>query len=251
MQYDVRAMSFGEILDTGFRLLANHFVLLSGIAAIVYVPMALLGSFVEPDRDGRFLMIAGGVWLVTLLISPIVTGAVAFAIGEVYLGREVTIGAALRTGLSLMAGLVGTGFLSTLAILAGLVLLIVPGIYLTLAFMLLTPVMVFERTFGPRALGRSRALMRGNFGRAFGILLVSTLVTSVLGWSVNLVLGAVPMAGPIASAIAQTLTMAYLSAVIVLLYFDIRSRKEAFDVEHLAQTVEAQLGGPVVASPAT
>jgi hypothetical protein len=36
----------------------------------------------------------------------------------------------------------------------------------------------------------------------------------------------------------------------VLLYFDVRCRKEAFDLEHLARQVEHGGTGPVVATPA-
>ena len=33
MGYEIRQMSFAEVLDTGFRLLRNHFGLLVGLAA--------------------------------------------------------------------------------------------------------------------------------------------------------------------------------------------------------------------------
>jgi hypothetical protein len=251
MQYEVRAMSFGEILDTGFRLLTNHFGLLIGIAGMVYVPLAVLGAVVVRDLDGISLAVLGFAWLVTVVLSPVVTGAMTFALGEVFLGREVSIGRALRAGLSMVTGLIGTGLLSTLAILLGLIVFVVPGVYLIFAYLLLTPVMVFERTFGPRALGRSMQLMRGSMGRAFGILVVTGIMTSVIGWTVNLSLGAVPLLAPVGSALVQTLVSAYSAAVVVLLYFDIRSRKEAFDVEHLAQAVEADMRRAPIPSPAT
>ena len=252
MKYEVRAMSFGEILDTGFRLVTNHFVLLFGIGAMLYVPLALIGAAMAaaPGLDGTSMAIIGVVWLVTLVLSPVVTGAMTFALGEVYLGREVTVGGALRTGLSLVSGLVGTGLLATVLIVLGMIALLVPGIYLILAYVLLTPVMVFERTFGTRALGRSKALMKGNFGRAIGILLLTGIISGITGWSMNLVLGAVPLLAPVGSAIVQTLVASYSAAVVALLYFDIRSRKEAFDIEHLAQAVEADVPRAPLPSPA-
>ena len=41
MRYEVREMSFAEILDTGFRLLRDHYVLLVGIAAALNLPLAI------------------------------------------------------------------------------------------------------------------------------------------------------------------------------------------------------------------
>ena len=56
----------------------------------------------------------------------------------------------------------------------------------------------------------------------------------------SLVFSFVPMVGPVFSGLASAVGTAYVSAVIVVLYFDVRCRKEAFDLEHLAQLVAAQ-----------
>jgi hypothetical protein len=58
------------------------------------------------------------------------------------------------------------------------------------------------------------------------------------------VIGAVstfmPLLGAVIEGFAQAISTAYGTVVIVLLYFDARCRKEAFDLEHLAQLVEAR-----------
>jgi hypothetical protein len=41
MNYEIRAMSFAEILDTGFRLVRDQFALLAGIGLVLYGPFAI------------------------------------------------------------------------------------------------------------------------------------------------------------------------------------------------------------------
>jgi hypothetical protein len=177
--------------------------------------------------------------LLLLVVSPIVNVAVTYAIGEVFLGRPVTASQALRYAKSVLMPLLGTAFLATLLIALGVLALIIPGLYLMLAYMLVWQIGVVEQQFGMAALRRSRALMRGNLRRGAAVLLVSGLLVAMLVGVAAFVFGLVPFAGPIGSQLAQATGSIYTSAVSVLLYFDIRCRKEAFDLEHLAQAVHA------------
>jgi hypothetical protein len=246
MAYEIRELSFGEILDRGFRLLRDHVVLLGAPAAAIYVPISLVMSLLGPEAaaspEDLAPVLASFALLILLsaIAVPILSAAITHAIGESYLGRPVTIGEALHAGLEVLLPLIGTWILAYLAILGGFLLLIVPGIYLTLAFLLATQVMVLERRFGVGALGRSRELMRGHMLRGFGILLVGTLLVSLLSSGIEIGLGWIPLFGPLAVGLAQGLGFAYTSTLGVLLYFDIRCRKEAFDLEHLSQLVEAR-----------
>lgn len=251
MRYEIRAMSFGEILDTGFQLLRNHFGLLVGLSLVLYAPVALLSLLLAASAQSGeapsvpialFGMLPLG--LTILIVAPIVSAANTYAIGRLYLGEAVGFGDAWRTAVELMLPLVGTSLLSMLAIGVGLVLLIVPGIYLILAFILLWQVMVLERVFGVTALRRSHELMKGNKARALGVLFVSGVVVAVLSTALQLVFTFVPLLGPVASAAAQALGNVYTSAISVVLYFDIRCRKEAFDLDHLARLVQGRSAAP-------
>jgi hypothetical protein len=243
VRYEVRARSFGEILDLGFRIVRDHFGVLLGLSATLYVPMGLLGAALQSAAaDSPSGGLIGTVVLLgvfVLLASPLVSMAVTYAVGEVFLGRRVGVGEALRYALSIIVPMLGTALLASLAIALGFLLLIVPGVYLMLSFLLLWQVGVLERRFGTRAMSRSRELMRGNLGRGLGIVVVSGLIVGVVNGGLQLLLGVVPYLGVIGSSLAQALGTAYTAAVSVVLYFDIRCRKEAFDIEHLAQAVQA------------
>lgn len=246
MAYEIRELSFAEILDRGFHVLRDHAVLLTAPAAVVYVPIAIGLDLVTPDVPSDpedlapLLASVALVGLLSVLFVPILYAAVIHAIGESYLGRPVTVADSLQAAVEILLPLLGTWLLYGLAILGGFVLLVLPGIYLSFAFMLVTQVMVLERRFGLRALARSRELMRGHMLRGFGILLVGMLMVSLLSSGIELGLGWIPWLGPIANGLAQALGFAYSATLGVLLYFDIRCRKEAFDLEHLARLVEAR-----------
>src|SRR6185369_10021540 len=114
------------------------------------------------------------------------------------------------------------------------VLLVLPGIYLILSFLLLWQVMVLERIFGTAALRRSHELMKDNRMRALGVLLIGGIIVGVVTTGLQLVFSLLPILGPLAGAVAQAIGSVYTTAISVVLYFDIRCRKEAFDLDHLA-----------------
>lgn len=238
MTYQIKAMTFAEMLDTAFRIVRDHFATLVGLSAVVHVPLAFINGQLQP-APGQFAWGRFGLGLlISLLGTPIVATALTHAIGEIYLGRSATIDRSLRAALGIIVPLSGTMLLATLGTLVGLLLLVIPGIYLILAWMLTWPVMVLENRFGTTALARSRSLMRGNVLRALGIVVIGWIIVTVLSGTLGVVFHVVPLLGPLASGLAQAVGAAYSSVVLVLLYFDIRCRKEAFDLEHLARLVE-------------
>jgi len=253
MGYEIRAMSFAEIMDAGFRIVRRHFGLIVGIAAALYVPVAVLGTLVTPQAVPGAGPWAGagtvgsigfliGLGLYTIIVSPIVSAAITFAIGEIYLGRSATVGQSLRVGASMLLPIVGTSLLVGVCIILGLLLFVIPGIYLFLSFLIVWQIMVLERHYGFAAMGRSRELMRGNLLRGLGISVAGGIVVAVVGGAIGLVVGHVPLLGPIGEGIARSAGAAYTSAVAVVLYFDVRCRKEAFDLEHLARLVAGPTG---------
>jgi hypothetical protein len=251
MRYEIRAMSFGEILDTGFQLLRNHFKLLIGLSLVMYAPIAALSLALEILTAGESVsplaigMTAVPLGLAIVIAAPIVAAAITFALGGLYLGREVTFEGSLRAALSIILPLMGTSILAYLLMLAGFLALVVPGIYLIFAFFLLWQIMVLEGVFGIAAMRRSHELMKGNKLRALGIILVTAIIAGVIGTGLQLVLGLVPYLGSIASSFTQAVSSVFTTAVSVVLYFDIRCRQEAFDLEHLARLVEGRDAGPM------
>ncbi len=244
MRYEIRAMELSEILDLGFRITKDHWATLTTIAGVIYVPMALAGYLLQRSAmHGQVGAVIGGglvMGLLSLIAMPIVSAGITHALGECYLGRTPDVKNSLSVGVDLLVPLVGTSLLMGLIVLVGLCLLVVPGIYLMLCYALIAQVIVLERTYGMEALSRSKQLTEGYLLRMLAIFAVVWIVIMVVSGGVQLILGFFPLLGALASGVVQAVAFAYSSAVCVIVYFDLRCRKEAFDLEHLAQTVEGR-----------
>src|SRR5690242_5978643 len=114
-RYSVQARSFGEILDLGFRLVRDHFALLMTISAAFYLPLGLVQMFLGSSAGGGGGTAAEviGTMLLVLVVLPIVSVAVTYAVSEIFLGRSVTAGEAFRFSKSILMRLLGTAFLET------------------------------------------------------------------------------------------------------------------------------------------
>jgi hypothetical protein len=244
MAYEIRAMSFAEVLDTGFRLIRDHFALLVGIGLVLYAPLAVLQELLTDvqtsgDANTVTLVAAFSIIVASLALSPIAQGAMTLAIGDVYRGHSMALGDAYRGGLRRALPLVGTYLLLSLGVALGILLLVVPGIYLMVAWMLATQIVMLEGIAGPSALSRSRDLLKGHMLRALGIFIVAAIIVSILQGVLQILLSGVPVVRGVANALVQSVGLAFYTAVGVVLYFDLRCRKENFDLEHLAQLVES------------
>ncbi len=260
--YNVRPLSFGEVLDRGFQVLRDNLVVLAGISAVVWVPYALL------DKSRLFGPRATPLvaLLLLLIAGPIIDAALVIAVSNLYLGRPTSIGGAYRSTTPIISGLLGTIFLKYLLIVvaaipfgvliglttAGLhgsralavalaMLLAFPvSVYFATCWVLVTAVIVVENVFGMVALTRSRTLVKGVWWRTWGVLLVAGLIAGIPSLALQFIWGFIPLFGPVLSALTSSITGAYSSVVIVVYYFDRRCRTEAFDLRLLAEQIRAE-----------
>ena len=88
----------------------------------------------------------------------------------IYEGERIGFRQAYRAVFARLPTLLLTAFLSTGAVVLGLVALVVPGIYIALGFSLAYMVVMAEGATAVRALKRSWALVDGLRGRVFALL---------------------------------------------------------------------------------
>src|SRR5262245_55228027 len=108
----LRPLSLGDLLDAAFRLYRAHFWTLAAIAALVFVPSALLQSVFWSSLFGAGLFgpsaffgmfnyygvsfVGGTLWSLTL--GNLLHGALVSAIARAYLGGSIGPIAAYRFG---------------------------------------------------------------------------------------------------------------------------------------------------------
>jgi len=264
---DFAPMGVGQILDRTFRLYKRNFARFVAIVAVVKVPITLLmlvvfglmGYQAASGQTGTQEM--SGAQVATLAVGTLVTvfltmlaqtlsqGALTKSVSESYLGKEVTVGQAYGFVWPRVWRLLGAALLVSLVVMGGVMLCVVPGIIFGLWFVLTSQMIVVENQKITGAMTRSKRLVSGNLGKVFvlGFLvwLIGMIIGMIFGYGgafLARVLAGGSQVGAtiisqILSLVGQILVAPIGAAAFVLLYYDLRIRKEAFDLEMLAASM--------------
>ena len=268
----LRPLGLGEILDLAIKIYRSHFLTLLKIVLVVLVPVQVLSSLITAssapeetytltgeqvpsgtlDDASEIAPYAAGQLLVGLLgvVTVLLTTAACFkAVGDAYLGRQPEWGDSLRFALRRLPSLLWLTLLSVVLLLLAAIALIIPAIWLGVAWLAATPVLLFEGVKGRRALGRSFRLVRNRWWPTFGTFVVALLLIGIVTGILTALL-VVPFAlalsddaspvlslvvGGVLNLLATALTTPVQAAIVALIYFDLRVRKEGLDLELLAR----------------
>ena len=281
----LRPLGIGEIIDVAIKVYRARFGVLVKSVAVVLGPVFALSALIrisfpagedlfeetqpgatpEFNVDEFWPFIAGTGLIIVLayLASQIATGACFKAISGAYLDEEAGWQDSLRFARSKLGSLVWLSFLTAVCVIPGLLLCILPGVYLWIAWTVAAPVLLLEDVRGWKAMKRSRQLVKGRFWPTFAVVLLVAILTGIVqAVFVGILAGLVSVSGnevalAIADAIGQTasgvLTTPLSAAVLTVLYFDLRVRKEGFDLELLSRRMgvdPATVANPAFLPPA-
>ncbi len=279
---DLRPLSIGELLDRTFSLYRRNFLLFIGISAIPQLlvlalqlaQIILMPAKVAVARPAASQLLAAvpgfstaGVLgiIVAALVGLIVyfvaylfsQGATVYAVSELYLGRATTIGQSLSRVRGELGSLFGVVFLNGLVTGLCFLLLIIPGIYMACRLCVCIPAALLEN-LGPReSLERSFGLTKENAGRAFLILLLYVVILYAALFLFGIPFGIAMQSAAhdpamlrvwtalmqVGNFVATVLVTPVFTIASSIFYFDLRVRKEAFDL----QLMMNPLGGGVPA----
>jgi hypothetical protein len=141
--------------------------------------------------------------------------------------EPISVDDALKVGRERMWPLLGLTLLAGLGVAAGLVLLIVPGVLLALAWSVVGPVLVEERTPVMGTFGRSAELTRHSRLNVFGVGLVF-LAAEIIGALVFALIGAPfpeAVAGSLIMPVYTTIVGVVTGVVVAVIYDELRRLK--------------------------
>jgi tellurite resistance protein TehA-like permease len=161
----------GAVLRTGFRVWKQNLIPFTLISVLIYAPAFVL-RFLLASEDWELYMLPLGLLLDTTIAATITYGVVM----DLH-GTRPTYRDCVTTGFAQLLPVVGVVFVSMLAIIGGLFLLIVPGVIATLMLYVVVPVAIIEKPGVMASLRRSRELTHGHKGELFAIVLVVSLVS--------------------------------------------------------------------------
>ena len=266
---DLRPLSVGEIIDVAIKMWRRQFGTLARIVFVVVAPVELFATLVtasvsnfdvesfdpvtgDPTMDGG----AFAGWLAGMFTAQILSGlaflissaAVLRAVSVAYLGGTPDWRDSLRAATSRLPSLIWLGFLMFGGLALAAVALIIPAIWLGVAWSVAFPVMIAEGQRGTAAMRRSFRLVQDRWWPTFGALFLAFLLQSFIGLVLGIPLGILAFStdgnslpaiffSMIVNVVASVITTPFMAAVLVLIYFDLRVRKEGFDLQLLAQGV--------------
>jgi hypothetical protein len=252
----LRPMRPTEVLGTAFGLYRRHWRTLLAIVAIA-VPLAVsIPSTTGLSAPGgeyqvvvhHRVVATGGSWADTAVVVlamlagavglAVVAGAVTRAAVAAVAGEGLGVGRSYRSAAGRVWPLLLVIVLTWLLTMLGLLLFVVPGVIVGVLLAVSVPALVVEGTGARRALARSWNLVGGHWWHTFGTILLTWLL---LGLAVSLVDNAAGgfghgwVAETIAQALAITLATPFAALVAVLLYLDLRARREPPDRDLLGR----------------
>ncbi len=228
-------------------------------ALVVVLPMEILftgllgGGFDDPDGIADNLWAAVDAFAVGMLGFALITAAHARAVVALAAGQKVGTLSALRLGGGAFITVLGVAVLYTLAVLAGTIALIIPGIYLSVVLLFSTQVAALTRTGISSSFDSSIKLVRAvGWWRTFGYLLLITVVSFAAVFALAIPFVAVSAlagdsaAGPIAvifNGVATALIYSFTALVQSLLYFSFRAKVgDAWADESSSGSVDLEAG---------
>ena len=252
----------GEVLDAAVRLYRARFGALMTVSIAVLIPVSILSMFVLlsalPDESATVTVNATnspvfgsgdnaaqlGALFVSSILSALattfVTAAATRIVADAYVGQRVDTRRAVRDTARRAWPLIGLTLVVTVATSIGYLLCFVPGVWLHVAWAVAIPALLLEGAGVFKALGRSFALTKVKFWLAFGVVWLSQLLVIALAFGLTVAFAWVTrssssssdvIAQSVANAVSSIITVPFAATAIVALYFDLRIRAEAFDVQ--------------------
>ena len=239
----------GQILSTAFQLYRRYWRTLLPIAALVVVPLTLLqyaigdwvrshGQQVQDEVGSTSFWAQATAWLlaalVGLLLYQVLTAAITRAIAAEVAGQDPGVEQSYRFGLARLGPILVVSILVGLATLLGLIVFIIPGIYIGVRLVVSIQALVVEGKQGTEAMRRSWDLVGGHWWHAAFTVVLAGLLTEVVNAAITAPFSAGAwLAQAVAAAVVMTVTLPFGALVGVLLYLDLRARRERLDLDTL------------------
>ncbi len=256
-----RPLSVSDLVDETFQMYRRNFLLFISITAVLVVPLAVINILQQiavqrqSTTDGivgvSFMSLV--VILLRYLADLAVLTAVIHAASEIRLGRKTSVTEAYFGGMERYAAVIRVSLLLFVGLLLICITIIgIPvAVYLGVAWALAVYVAVIEHEGAFASIKRSRELVKGNWWRVLGVTflvgLIVILVQFIFAIPSVLLNMPVQFLGSSSTASASAITMSTIFDTVgtivtgpiiyiacLLLYYDLRARKEGLDLELMA-----------------
>jgi len=239
---DFRPRSGSELLDAAFEIYRRHFIVIIAISVFAAVPLALSAymgtTALLLQQQQNAVATSSLIFFASIFVAPFTEGAITAAVSAAYLGNPVDFTESFRIAFKKPGRLFIAMCVKWIAMAFGLLLFLVPGFIVFKRYFALPMTVVLEDNTVGDAISRSRALSNGNGSRIFALIGGVFLFTTLVSWSLGRT-----FTSPILIASLRlflgTVISPFSTIVATILYYDIRIRKEGYDIELMTQALNA------------
>jgi hypothetical protein len=230
-----RPRAYGELVQTALRIFGRHADILLTAALVLVAPVTLIvdGIWGRALADGVSAKAPAAAQITSaavslLVVLPLVTAVNALVVRDLGEGKPpADVGAVLRAALRAFPRVLGAVVLYALATFAGLIALIVPGIWIAVRGYFAAQAAALEGLPPAAAMRRSSELVQGSWWRTFGYLLATGLLLGIVGSVATTAFGssgsgALFVAG---TAVVESVVVSLTALFATLLYYDLQARR--------------------------
>ena len=233
-----RPRDLGALLSTTFSLYGRYFAVFAAIAFAVVIPvdaifygvmMGWFGSYDSTPPIGTDLI---ATYSSQLIANPLITAMHVAAVLAIAEGRRPSLRESFVRGGDVFVPVLGALLLSWLFTLLGFLALIIPGILIAIRLWVVAPAVVVEDRRGMDAIRRSWDLVKDNWWRIFGIVIVVGIIGGIAAailYIPGTLIATETGSGPIAllgQIFGDAIAYSFQALTATLLFFDLRARKE-------------------------
>jgi hypothetical protein len=207
------------VLDEAWRMYKQFAKHLLAIAFVIYLGAAIITALLAL-AGGTVGILLGS--LISIIAAFVLQATLVKAVQDVRDGRaDLSISQTLNQAMPYIARVAGASILAGIAITIGLVLIIVPGLFLITIWAVIVPVIIIEQTGALASFGRSRNLVRGHGWHVFGTLVLVYIIMLVVNIVLGVIFSALPhvLGSGLSSVISGTLISPFLALVVTLVYY--------------------------------
>jgi hypothetical protein len=235
----LRQRSVLDVLDLALRFFVEHAGSYARVSAVALLPAAIVSWGVAQTAGWAW------GWIVTVFLALLVQTPFTALASRLVFQPDVRVRDVLGTSLRALPRVVALRVVQVLAVGIGLMLFLVPGVWIGILLFFIVEVAVLERaTFG-QAMSRSRRIMAGQSGQALvavlalvGLHLAAIAIGDEVGRAVLVDLFQFSAPETLWTAGGSTLALLgfwlfvpYVATARFLVYLDLRTRSEGWDIQ--------------------
>ncbi len=220
-------LDIGAVIRRVFDIYVQQAAVLMPAAAVVFVFTGIITGLLVAVSSG-LAVVAIAIYLVA---ATLFTGMVVRLVADVQDGRrDATAGKLLRAAAPVLGQLILVGVVAAVGIMAGFILLVIPGLILLTLWSVAAPVVVIENPGVFPALRRSRLLVRGNGLQVFAVIMILVVLVGAAGNIIDAVAASAGTGvGIVARVIVGVLSAPLSALAAAVLYFELRARSAEQD----------------------